>query len=243
MLFHFAQLLKPLGLQAEPAQRRFPTVCRRLAGAGDPPQLLYVQTGLTLGSKQLDGRRAAQRQEAVEAGLLTVNTVHQLLAQAVAELAAGKAQCSQRALLTHQLFSLHKAVQGDHTPGYRRVVNTVIELRDDIQQMADNTAELLRRGFSGYLPAADLLTQRRELRQIAYRPGDAPAQRAAGDRARPFEGGIEQGQPLINQRPTRPTLRRVQLAARAKKNIRRPALALQHMHQRAELTCQLAQPG
>ena len=109
--------------------------------------------------------------------------------------------------------------------------------------MADNTAELLRRGFSGYLPAADLLTQRRELRQIAYRPGDAPAQRAAGDRARPFEGGIEQGQPLINQRPTRPTLRRVQLAARAKKNIRRPALALQHMHQRAELTCQLAQPG
>ncbi len=149
-------MLKPLGLQAKPAQRRFPAVGSRLAGTGDPPQLFNIQTGVALGSEQLDGRRAAQRLKAVEAGLLTVNTVHQLLAQAVAELAAGKAQCSQRALLAHQLFSLHKAVQGDHPTSHRRIVNAVIELRGDVQQMADDAAELLRRGFSGNLPAADL---------------------------------------------------------------------------------------
>ncbi|CDA03242.1 unknown [Klebsiella variicola CAG:634] len=145
-----------------------------------------------MGDKQLDGRRAAQRLKAIEAGLLTVNTVHQLLAQAVAELAAGKAQSAQRALLTHQLFTLHKAVQRDHAAGHRRIVNAVIELRDDVQQMADDTAELLRRGFRGNLPAGDLLAQRRKLQQIANRPGNAPAQRAAGDRTCPFETGIEQ---------------------------------------------------
>ena len=56
-LFHAAQLLKTLGLNAKPAQRRFSLVRRRLAGAGDPPQLFNFQAGLALLNKQNGLRR------------------------------------------------------------------------------------------------------------------------------------------------------------------------------------------
>jgi hypothetical protein len=108
-----------------------------------------------LGHKQRGLRRLSQRLKAVEAGLLTVDSVHQLLAQLSLNSPRVKPNAPS-ALLPHQLFPLHKAVQGDHPPGHRRIVNAVIELRGDVQQMADDAAELLRRGFSGNLPAADL---------------------------------------------------------------------------------------
>ena len=55
------------------------------------------------------------------------------------------------ALLSDQLFPLHKAVKRDHPPGDLRIVDTVVELRNDIQQVADNAAKLPGGLFGGNL--------------------------------------------------------------------------------------------
>ena len=120
-------------------------------------------------------RRLGQGLKTVETGLLAVNAVHQLLTQLIAELPAGKAQRAQRALLSGQLFSLHKAVKRNHAAGDLRIVDAVVELRYDIQQVADNAAKLPGGLFGGNLPVAHAFTQRRKLGQIPHRAGNAPA--------------------------------------------------------------------
>ena len=131
-LFQTAHLLQTLRLGAKPTQRRLPLIRRGLSGTGDPPQLLNFQTGLALGHKQRGLRHLRQRLETVKTGLLTIDSVHQQLTKLIAKLTAGKAGCPQRALLPHQLFPLHKAVERHHAPGNLRVVNAVVELRDNI---------------------------------------------------------------------------------------------------------------
>ena len=101
--------------------------------------------------------------------------------------------------------------------------------------MPDNAAELAGRLFGGNGAKTYGFAQGGKLPEIPHRAGDTPAQGAAGAAARRLQRQTKGDQLFIHQRPAGATLRGVEPAAGAQPDIGRPALALQHMHQGADL--------
>ena len=89
--------------------------------------------------------RRAVGHENLEAGLLSVNPVHQPLTDAIVKIALREANGAQRPLLSRQLFTLHQAIKRDKTACDLRIVNAVIKLRYDTEQMTQDATIVIHR--------------------------------------------------------------------------------------------------